>query len=177
VSDIRLAHTADLDRFTLDAARVLLDTVFEGEFTDDDWDHSLCGMHALAYEDGALVGQAAGVQRRLIHGGRSLRTGYLEGMAVRADRQRRGIGGALMAEMVRIVRGGYELGALSATEAGVPLYRATGWHRWSGPTSALTPRGVERTPDDDGGVWVLPVAVRLHPGNELTCDWRGGDVW
>jgi aminoglycoside 2'-N-acetyltransferase I len=177
MTEIRVAHTADLDRFVLDAARVLLDDVFGGEFTDDDWDHTLGGMHALAYEDGELVGHAAVVARRLMHEGRALRTGYLEGMAVRADRQRRGTGGALMAEMVRIVRAGYDLGALSATDAGVPLYRATGWQRWSGPTSVLTPGGTERTPDDDGGVWVLPVAVRLYPGRELTCDWRHGDVW
>jgi aminoglycoside 2'-N-acetyltransferase I len=40
----------------------------------------------------------------------------------------------------------------------------------------LTPDGVVRTEDDDGGVYVLPVApVDLTAG--LTCDWRDGDVW
>ena len=44
---VRIAHTADLDAATLAAARVLLDEVFDGELTDDDWEHCLGGMHAL----------------------------------------------------------------------------------------------------------------------------------
>ena len=177
MTDFRVAHTSDLDEGTLRGARALLDAAFDGEFGDHDWDHSLGGMHALAHEDGELVGHASVVQRRLIHGGRALRAGYLEGMAVRPDRQRRGIGRELMAEMTRIVRGAYELGALSATDAGVALYRGAGWLPWEGPTSALTPRGVERTPDDDDAVWVLPVSAELDRSGELTCDWRDGEVW
>jgi aminoglycoside 2'-N-acetyltransferase I len=43
--------------------------------------------------------------------------------------------------------------------------------------SALTPDGVVRTEDDDGSVYVLPVAVPLDLSGELACDWRDGDVW
>ena len=42
---------------------------------------------------------------------------------------------------------------------------------------ALTPQGIERTPEHDGAVYVLPVAARLDLSGELTCDWRDGDVW
>lgn len=41
----------------------------------------------------------------------------------------------------------------------------------------LTPHGVERTTEDDHGVYVLPVDVDLAPGGDLACDWRDGDVW
>ena len=34
--------------------------------TDDDWEHGLGGIHALAYEDDELVGHASVVQRRLL---------------------------------------------------------------------------------------------------------------
>ncbi len=37
---------------------------------------------------------------------------------------------------------------LSATEAGVALYSAPGWHPFRGTTLALTPEGVVRTPDE-----------------------------
>ena len=30
---------------------------FEGDFSDDDWDHTLGGMHALVYHHGALIAQ------------------------------------------------------------------------------------------------------------------------
>jgi aminoglycoside 2'-N-acetyltransferase I len=76
-----------------------------------------------------------------------------------------------------VLRGAYDLGALSATDAGAAVYVARGWKRWQGPTSALTPAGVARTEDDDGSVYVLPLTAPLDLGGELTCDWRDGDVW
>ena len=59
----------------------------------------------------------------------------------------------------------------------VGFYTGRGWQQWQGRTSALTPNGIVPTPDDDGGVYVLPVAVPLDLSGELTCDWREGDVW
>jgi aminoglycoside 2'-N-acetyltransferase I len=177
MSQLRTDHTADLDAATLSAARDLLDAVFGDEMTDEDWDHALGGIHALVWEGGELIGHGSVVQRRILHGGRALRTGYVEGVAVRADRQRRGHGGALMEVLERVVRGAYELGALGASDAGAGLYAARGWKRWEGPTYALTPDGIARTAEEDGGIYVLPVSAPLDLSGGLTCDWRDGDVW
>ena len=175
--EVRTAHTADLDPGTLEAARALLDDVFEGELDDDDWEHCLGGVHALVWDGAELVAHGAVVQRRLVHGGRALRAGYVEGVGVRADRRRRGHGAAAMDALENVVRRAYDLGALGSTDEGEPFYAARGWRRWSGPTSALTPDGIRRTPDEDGAVWVLPGAAVLDVDGELTCDWRDGDVW
>jgi aminoglycoside 2'-N-acetyltransferase I len=145
--------------------------------TEHDWEHALGGVHALAYEDGELVGHASVVQRRLLHAGRALRTGYVEGVAVRADHRRRGLGGALMAELERVIRGAYELGALGATDDAAALYAGRGWQRWQGPTFALTPEGVVRTAEEDDGVYVLPVSAALDLSGPLTCDLRDGSAW
>lgn len=177
MADVRTAHTADLDTATREAARALLHRVFEGDFSDHDWEHALGGIHALAWEGAELVGHASVVQRRLLHGGRALRAGYVEGVGVRADRRGRGHGMAMMEALERVLRGAYDLGALGATDAAVRLYEARGWKRWRGPTSALTPAGVVRTEDEDGSVYVLPLAVPLDLAGELTCDWRDGDAW
>ena len=177
MTELRTAHTADVDPATLDAARALLDDAFGGGFTDDDWEHALGGVHALVWESGVLVGHAALVQRRLLHGGRALRTGYVEGVGVRADRRGRGHGAAMMTALEPTLRGAFDLGALSATGAAERLYVARGWVRWQGPTFALTPAGVVRTEDDDGSVFVFPLGVALDLAAELTCDWRDGDVW
>lgn len=109
---VQIAHTADLDTTTLGQARKLLDDAFLGEMTDADWEHSLGGMHALAWDESELVGHASVVQRRLIHGGRALRAGYVEGVGVRADRQGQGHAARLMGALERIIRNAYELGAL-----------------------------------------------------------------
>jgi aminoglycoside 2'-N-acetyltransferase I len=177
VSEVRTAHTADLDAATLTAARALLDAVFGEDMTDEDWEHALGGIHALVWEDDELIGHGSVVQRRLLHGGRAVRTGYVEGVAVRADRRRRGHGAAVMEALERVVRGAYELGALGATDEGADLYTSRGWQQWQGPLFALTPAGVIRTEEEDGSIYVLPVAVPLDVSGELTCDWRDGDVW
>jgi aminoglycoside 2'-N-acetyltransferase I len=173
---IQTAHTADLEPATLSAARAILYDVFD-DMTEHDWEHSLGGMHALVWEGDELVGHAAVVQRRLLHGGRALRAGYVEGVGVRADHRRRGHGAAMMDALERVVRGAYDLGALGATDEAAALYERRGWRLWQGPSSALTPAGVRRTPDEDGAIYVLPGAVALDLAGELTCDWRDGDVW
>ena len=174
---VEVQHTAHVPARTLTEVRRLLDEAFAGHFDDADWDHTLGGLHALAWQDGELVGHGAVVQRRLVHGGRALRTGYVEGVAVRPDRRRRGVASAVMDELEELVRGAHDLGALSASDDGATLYTARGWQRWRGPTSALTPAGTVRTPDDDGAVFVFPTGVTLDLDASLTCDWRDGDTW
>jgi aminoglycoside 2'-N-acetyltransferase I len=175
--EVHTAHTADLDAATLPRVRALLDDVFEGDMSDHDWEHSLGGVHAVVWEDSEVIGHASVVQRRLLHGGRALRAGYVEGVGVRADRRRRGHGAAMMEALERVVRGAYELGALGAADEAAEFYAGRGWELWRGPTSALTPTGIRRTEQEDGSIYVLPVAVPLDLSGELTCDWRDGDVW
>ncbi len=177
MAELRVAHTADLDPRTLLAARALLDEVFAPEMTDEDWEHALGGVHAVVLDDDEVVGHASVVQRRLLHGGRALRTGYVEGVGVRADRRRRGHGTAMMTALERVVRGAYDLGALGATDEAVDFYLSRGWLRWQGPAFALTPAGVVRTQSEEGWIFVLPGLVPLDPSGDLTCDWRDGDVW
>lgn len=176
MTDVRTAHTSDLDAPTLEAARALLYDVFD-DMTEEDWEHSLGGVHALAWEGGELIGHASVIQRRLLHGGRALRAGYVEGVGVRGDRRGHGYGGAMMEALERVVRGAYDLGALGATDEAADFYAARGWTLWQGPSSALTPTGIRRTEEDDGGIYVLPVTVSLDVTGELTCDWRDGDDW
>ncbi|OLL71043.1 aminoglycoside 2'-N-acetyltransferase Aac [Pseudonocardia sp. Ae168_Ps1] len=175
-AEIRVLPTADLGRDGLRRLRALLDTAFD-DFDDDSWDHSLGGLHVVAGPPDAPVGHAAVVGRRLLHGGTALRAGYVEAVAVHPDVQGRGIGAQLMTAVGRLVRGGYRLGALGASDPAARLYRRLGWTAWTGPLSALTPDGVVETPEERGGVYVLPVDVVLDPARALTCDWRDGELW
>ena len=176
VPTVRTAHTADLDPATLAAARALLDGVFGG-LDDHDWEHALGGVHALVYEGDDLVAHGSVVMRRLLHGGRALRAGYVEGVGVRADRRRRGLGAAVMRPLERVIHSAYELGALGSTDEALDFYAQLGWERWRGRTFALTPGGVVRTADEDGGIHVLRAGAPLDLDGELTCDWRDGDPW
>ena len=174
---LQVGHTADLTASVLAQARDLLDVVFADDLTDHDWEHSLGGMHSIVWHNSSLVGHASVIQRRLVHGDQVLRTGYVEGVGVHPQWQRQGIGGQMMVALERIIEGAYDIGALGATDEAMSLYEHRGWIRWLGPTSALTPTGVVRTPDEDGCIYVLPVGRLLDVAGELTCDWRDGDVW
>lgn len=176
----RLIHTSDLDAETRDGARRMVIEAFGGsevDFTPADWEHALGGMHALICHHGNLIAHGAVVQRRLIHDGTALRCGYLEAVAVREDWRGQGLAMAVLDALEQVVRGAYELGALSASEAGRPLYVSRGWLPWQGPTSVLTPDGVRPTPDDDATVHVLPIDAHIDTAGELICDWRSGDPW
>ena len=174
---LEIAHTSSLDTRTLDALRRFLEDAFGGDFDHHDWDHALGGLHVIGREQDMLVAHAAVVQRRLLHGGRALRTGYVEAVAVRADRRRRGYGRSVMQLIGELVAGAYELGGLSAGEDGARLYRSLGWRAWEGRTFVLGPGGIHRTPDDDGSTYVMPLAVELDLTGDLVCDWRDGAVW
>lgn len=174
---LRVGHTADFTASVLAQARDLLDVVFAGDLTDHDWEHSLGGMHSIVWHNSSVVGHASVIQRRLVHGDQVLRTGYVEGVGVHPEWQRHGIGGQMMAALERIIEAAYDIGALGASDEAINLYEHRGWIKWLGPTSALTPTGIVRTADEDGCIYVFPVAHVLDVGGELTCDWRDGDVW
>ncbi len=174
---VRLTHTASLTPAERAAVHDLLFDVFD-DMAEDDVEHALGGLHAMVWDGGELVAHGAVVQRRLLHGGRALRAGYVEGVAVRADRQRQGLGRAVMTTLDDVVRHAYEIGGLGATDEAVPLYVSLGWRRWEGTAWALTPDGVVETAEDAGAIFVLPVdGVPLDVAGAITCDWREGDVW
>jgi aminoglycoside 2'-N-acetyltransferase I len=177
VHTARLVHTADLEDEARQRAYEMVNDAFAGEFTDTDWDHALGGMHALIWHRGAIIAHGAVVQRRLLYRGAALRCGYVEAVAVREDWRGQGLAIAILDACEQVIRGGYQLGALSSSDRGRRLYTLRGWLPWRGPTSVMAPAGVTRTPDDDGSVFVLPVGIRLDPTAELACDWRDGDVW
>jgi aminoglycoside 2'-N-acetyltransferase I len=177
MAELRTAHTSSLDAGTLRAVRTLLDEAFDGDVDDNDYEHALGGIHAMLWEGRDLIGHGSVVLRRLLHGGRALRTGYVEGVAVRPDLQRQGHGASLMAELENVIRRAYELGALGSSEIAASFYAARGWLKWSGTALAITPGGLKRTPEEEGWIYVYPVDTPLDLDGDLACDWRDGDVW
>lgn len=177
---VEVLHTSQLSEATLAAIRTLLDEAYD-DFSDEDWEHTIGGMHALAWDGAELVGHGSVVQRRMLHTPRegqaqALRAGYVEGVAVRADHRRRGIGKAIMSALKTVIRRSYAIGALSAADEARSLYAAGGWQPWQGRTFAMTPAGITRTEEEDEGIFVLAVEP-IDLAGDLTCDWRDGDVW
>jgi aminoglycoside 2'-N-acetyltransferase I len=146
-------------------------------FTDDDWDHAVGGVHVLVEDGGTIVAHGSVVPRAIEIDGRPIRTGYVEAVATRADRQGEGLGTRLMTEIAKVIADRYELGMLGTGSH--HFYERLGWRTWRGPSSVRTRDGVRRTPDDDGFLLVLttPSSPPVDLTAPISCEWRPGDVW
>lgn len=82
-----------------------------------------------------------------------------------------------MTALEQVIRGADEIGALGSSAEAADFYAARGWQQWTGTASVITPGGTQRTPDEEGFIYVLPVSGELAAYGDLACDWRGGDVW
>ncbi len=180
---LRLARTDELTPAELERIRLVCDAAFGaverlGSFTDEDLAHALGGVHAIVTQDGAIVGHGSVVERELHAGGRPLRTGYLEGVAVLPERQGRGLGTLVVRALSDEVRARFELGALDT--GAFAFYERLGWERWRGPTFVRTAGGDRRTPEEDGYLMILRTPTTpadLDVDAPLSCEWREGDVW
>ncbi|HET6949127.1 MAG TPA: GNAT family N-acetyltransferase [Acidimicrobiales bacterium] len=173
---IRIVRTDDLSAAELDDVRALLVAGFDGNFSDDDWQHALGGWHVIA-TDGAPLAHAALVARTLEVGGRRLRAGYVEGVTTLAPWRHQGLGTAVMRPVGTLLAAEFELGALSTGSHA--FYGRLGWERWQGPTYVRRGDDLVRTAEEDDGIMVLRYrgTARLGLDQPITCEDRPGDPW
>jgi len=180
-SRIRRITSSALTAEEVGAIRRLLWAAFaddeDGAFTEDDWQHSLGGMHFVLEVGGKVASHASVVQRELHVAGRSLRTGYVEAVATDPSLQRHGFGSEVMGEVASYISPNFELGALGTGSHA--FYERLGWMIWRGPSYVRTSHGEERTADEDGFILVLPTpsSPTLDLEAPISCEWRPGDVW
>jgi aminoglycoside 2'-N-acetyltransferase I len=178
---LRRLDTTDLAPNETDAIRAMLVAAFGDDpdeaFTDDDWAHTVGGVHLVLDVAGEIVSHASVVERELRVDGRPLRTGYVEAVATAPGQQGRGYGTAVMRDASRYVIDRFELGALGTGAHG--FYERLGWRTWTGPSSVRMPDGEHATPDDDGYLMVLatPTTPPIAWDAPISCEWRIGDVW
>ena len=174
---LQVASTAALSTSFLRDIRALLDSAFEGDFTDHDWDHALGGVHVWVIGPDGLISHGSLVERTVVCSGHTLHVGFVEAVATAQAHRRKGHGASVMRHIGEIIRERFPLGVLSTgTHA---FYDTLGWETWRGPTFVEGPLGRERTLDDDGDVMILrtPRSPRLDLDGDIVCDWRPGDVW
>jgi len=175
--DVHVLASADCSAARLRQFRELLDTAFDGDFSDDDWTHALGGTHVWIDGPDGVVSHGALVERTLVCSGHVIRVGYVEAIATATAHRRRGYASSILERINDLIRERYVLGALST---GVPdFYESLGWERWRGPTFVNGPHGIERTEDDDAGILILRTArtPELDLDRNIVADWRAGDVW
>ena len=147
------------------------------EFTSEDWDHAVGGLHFILEEGGAILAHASVVERELHTGKHRLRTGYVEAVVTRPTHQGMGYGTSVMREVDEYIDRTFQLGALGT--GAFAFYERLGWLVWQGPTFVRTDSRINRTAEEDGYVLVrlTPSSPELDLSAPISCDWRPGDVW
>ena len=76
---LHVASTAALSTSFLSDVRALLDSAFERDFTDEDWDHAVGGVHVWVSASPGVISHGSLVERTLVCSGDTLRVGYRGG--------------------------------------------------------------------------------------------------
>ena len=174
---IRALATEDVSPELLVQVRDLLHRAFDGDFSHDDWEHTVGGTHFLVWDGDSLVSHASVVPRVLEVASRPLNVGYVEGVATHPAHRRRGFASVAMAAATDLIRSLYEMGGLGTDL--YSFYERFGWERWKGATYVRRTEGLFHSAEEDGYVMVL----RFGPSADLdlwapiSCDERSGDDW
>lgn len=176
---LRILPSADLTAAEWSTLTDLCVAAFN-EPWDTYWEDIGPGVHVLAEDpERGIVAHAAIVERLLYPGDLTLRSGYVEAVAVWPDLQRSGLGTEVMEVIDQMIDERYELGALGTGSQ--PFYAQLGWVVWQGPTWIRNRDGtLERSASEDGGIMVR-ITPQTPPSLERTLpiaiDWRPGEVW
>jgi aminoglycoside 2'-N-acetyltransferase I len=177
IAEVRSGQTSELAQETLAAIQALMRVSFDGDFSDDDWAHTIGGRHFFIEHSGVVVSHASVVPRVLEVSSQPFETGYVEGVATHPEHRRKGLASAVISAASAHVRATYEFGGLGTDVFG--LYEPFGWERWRGATFVRRETGLFHSEDEDGYVMVLRFgpSLEVNLSDPISCEPRSGDDW
>ena len=156
--------------------RNLLNDAYEGDYSEQDWQHTFGGARFIGTLDEQIVAHAAVVPREVLINELPRTIGYLEGVAVSPKFQSQGLGSQLIQHVSDFCRSSYEISMLSTDE--FDFYGKFGWQRFKGTSGVMQDSVKSFTPEEDDGLMYL--AGNSTDSIEIStayCDWREGDCW
>ena len=154
----------------------LLNDAYEGDFSEQDWQHTFGGARFVGTIDDQIVAHAAVVPRAVLINDLPMTIGYLEGVAVSAMFQGQRLGSQLLQHVSDFCKSNYEISMLSTDE--FDFYGKFGWQRFKGTSGVMQDSVKNLTPEEDDGIMYL--AGKSTKSIEIStayCDWREGDCW
>lgn len=154
----------------------LLSDAFEGDFSEEDWQHTFGGTRFLGFLDNSLIAHGAVVERPMRIDGIQTKVSYVEGIAVAPEHWRKGFGSLLMVEITSHCKSESSLSMLSTDER--VFYRKHGWRNFEGESYVLVD-GIEvRSVDEDAGLmYLLGLNQETQAPGKVVCNSRDGDAW
>ena len=132
-------------------------------------------VHVLGYIENEPICHAAFIERTLYCEDETLQCAYVEAVATSTKWQGQGYGSQIMENIEKLIQD-YDIGALSPSET--EFYAKLGWEVWEGPLSFIDKlNNIQKCPDEEAMILLLPKSGAIDKTKELTCDWREGEVW
>ena len=168
--DAKLSETLEI------TLKRLLDEAFEGDFSEEDWNHSLNGTRFVGYMGDLVVAHGSVVKRKIWINEVEKLAGYIEAIAVLPSHWRLGIGSALMKEISQYCLENFDYCLLSTDEKS--FYRRFGWKDFEGSSFVLSgEEEVSTQSENEGLMYLLGVDVEIHSITKVVCEERDGDAW
>jgi aminoglycoside 2'-N-acetyltransferase I len=175
--ELRILRTRELDAATREAVvRLCIDAHQEEDFRNLFSYLPPDGLHALASLGDELVGHAVATTRWLqTQDLPLLRTAYVDAVSTAPERQRRGVGRAVMRCLALAVVD-YDIACLSTER--ITFYERLGWVKWRGPLAGRSDDGLIPTPEEQGVMILrLPRTPPLDLSALLTIEVHPARIW
>lgn len=154
----------------------LLHEAFEGDFSEEDWQHTFGGTRFLGFLDNNLVAHGAVVERLMRINSVEMQVGYVEGVAVSPEHWHKGFGSLLMSEITSFCKSKLIISMLSTDEH--LFYSKHGWQRFDGESYVLVDEIEVRSEDEDAGLmYLLGLNEGIQAPRKAVCSSRDGDAW
>ena len=154
----------------------MLDAAFEGDFSNEDWEHTFGGYRFLGFLEAKLIAHGAIVPRKILVDSKLLTVGYIEGVAVHPEYWRNGYGSSLMAASTKVCRENFEFSMLSTDEKA--FYTKHGWRDFEGESFVLVQGTEVRSEEEDEGLmYLLGNSTSDKSPRKVLCESRSGDSW
>ena len=154
----------------------MLNTTFEDDFSDEDWEHTFGGYRFLGFLEAKLIAHGAIVPRKILVDSKLLTVGYVEGVAVDPMYWRNGYGSSLMAAITKVCRENFEFSMLSTDEKA--FYRKHGWRDFEGESFVLVQGTEVRSEEEEEGLmYLLGNSTSDKSPRKVVCESRSGDPW
>lgn len=156
--------------------RELLNGAFEGDFAEEDWQHTLGGTRFVGHLNNQLIAHGSVVPRQMQVDDQIIEVGYVEGIAIAPDHWRKGYGSQLMEEITRYCNSKYSISILSTDEQA--FYKKHGWSNFDGESYVSTNGIVTRSAEEVEGLMILfGLDQAMVSPRKVVCESRAGDAW
>ena len=171
-----IKQVTDVDSKSASSIRSLLELAYDGDFSAEDWEHTLGGQYFVGFLDETIIDHGSVISRSMYINEKALTVGYVEAIAVLPSYWRQGFGTQLMKQITQFCYNNYELSMLSTDEK--TFYEKLGWLQFQGESFVRNGKFEVRTVEEDDGLMLyFSKNCGLGEIQRAVCQPRSGDDW